>query len=111
LLAWFWMTPIVYSFMTIGARGGWQVKLFMANPVTPVVLVFQRALYAKVYTEPSGGSSGPLSNVANATQLLPDWSWTEYLAYLGYTAALGIVLCAVGIAVFGRLEANFAEEL
>ena len=65
LLAWFWITPIVYPFMTIGSRGGWQTKLYMCNPVTPVVLVFQRALYAK--RPPSG-----------RRQILPDWSFGAY---------------------------------
>jgi ABC-2 type transport system permease protein len=113
LLAWFWMTPIVYGFMTLGARGGWGAKAFMANPVTPVVLVFQRALYAKLDTggdEPATGA-GALRHVSGATEILPDWSWLHYVAYLGLTAGLAVVLLAAGVAVFGRLEANFAEEL
>jgi ABC-2 type transport system permease protein len=97
LLAWFWMTPIVYPFMTIGSRGGWQTKLYMCNPITPVVLVFQRALYAKT-------SDGP-------TQILPNWSFGAYSAYLGLTFGVALVVLAIGISVFGRLEANFAEEL
>ena len=32
LLAWFWMTPIVYGFMTIGRRGSWFAKVFMLQP-------------------------------------------------------------------------------
>jgi ABC-2 type transport system permease protein len=113
LLAWFWMTPIVYGYMTIGGRGGFGTRLYQANPVTPVVLTFQRALYAKIDTgssEPAGGS-GALRNVTNVVQILPDWSWARYLLYLGYTATVGIALLALGIAVFGRLEVNFAEEL
>jgi ABC-2 type transport system permease protein len=111
LLAWFWMTPIVYGFMTIGSRGGWGEKLFMANPVTPIVITFQRALYAKVDVggEPTGG--GVLQNASNAVTILPDWTWTGYLAYIGYTMAVGLVMLAIGVYVFGRLEANFAEEL
>jgi ABC-2 type transport system permease protein len=113
LLAWFWMTPIVYGYMTIGARGGFGTRLYQANPVTPVVLTFQRALYAKLDTGTDQGSSGsgPLRHVTNVVQILPDWSWTRYLLYLGYTAAVGIALLGLGIAVFGRLEVNFAEEL
>jgi ABC-2 type transport system permease protein len=113
LLAWFWMTPIVYGFMTLASRGGWGTKLFMVNPVTPVVLLFQRALYAKLDTgssEPASGT-GALRNVTNVVEILPNWSWSEYLAYVGYTAGVGILLMAIGIHVFGRLEANFAEEL
>ena len=97
LLAWFWMTPIVYPFMTIGSRSGWSTKLYMCNPVTPVVLVFQRGLYAKV-------SDGD-------TLILPDWSWASYAGYLGLTFGVALVVLAIAVAVFGRLEANFAEEL
>ena len=76
------------------------------------MLVFQRALYAKVETTTGTSSSdGPLRNISNVVEILPDWSWTQYLAYLGYTAALGAVLLVIGTYVFGRLEANFAEEL
>ena len=34
-----------------------------------------------------------------------------YLAYLGYSFAIGIVVMAIAVWVFGRSEANFAEEL
>lgn len=102
LLAWFWMTPIVYPFMTLGARGGWGKVVWMANPVTPVVLVFQRALYA----ETDNGRSGDAF-----VRFLPTWSWSEHVAYLGLTLGLAVVMLAIGISVFGRLEANFAEEL
>ena len=40
LLAWFWMTPIVYGFMTIGRRvAAWFAKVYMLNPITPIVLI------------------------------------------------------------------------
>ena len=49
LLAWFWVTPIVYGFMTIDRRpGGWFKYVYLLNPVTPIVLIFQRAIYAKL---------------------------------------------------------------
>jgi len=97
LLAWFWMTPIVYPFMTIGGRDGWSSKVYMMNPVTPVVLVFQRAFYAKVDND--------------GIAILPDWSWGEYAGYLGLTFGVALVALTIGVSVFGRLEANFAEEL
>jgi hypothetical protein len=36
---------------------------------------------------------------------------TTYLAYLGYSFAIGVVVMAIAVWVFGRSEANFAEEL
>jgi ABC-2 type transport system permease protein len=104
LLAWFWMTPIVYGFMTINSHAKWAVKLYMVNPVIPIVLVFQRAIYAKVdNTKIPPGSPG--------REILPHWDWTGYAAYLGYSFAVGIVVFAIAVWVFGRSEANFAEEL
>jgi ABC-2 type transport system permease protein len=101
LLAWFWMTPIVYPFMLIGGRHGWSTKVYMVNPIVPIVLVFQRAIY--------GVMNVPHSHPVQ--HLLPNWSWTTYLAYLGYSFAFGLVVTALAIWVFGRSEANFAEEL
>jgi ABC-2 type transport system permease protein len=102
LLAWFWMTPIVYVFMTIGARDDWATKVYMTNPITPIVLVFQRAIYGKVdYVDDAG----------QVQHALPAWDWTSYAAYLGYSFAFGIIMLAIAFAVFGRVEANFAEEL
>ncbi|GIU90721.1 MAG: hypothetical protein KatS3mg010_1820 [Acidimicrobiia bacterium] len=110
LLAWFWMTPVVYGFMTIGGREGWGKTLFMANPITPVVLVFQRGIYAQLET--GGGSSAPRAlSGEGVAQILPPWTWGEYALYLGLTLGVGIVALAIAISVFGRLEADFAEEL
>jgi ABC-2 type transport system permease protein len=101
LLAWFWMTPIVYPFMTVGRRGGWSTKVWMLNPVTPIVLTFQRALYAKLDN----------TDVTPKQPLLPHWSYGAYVGYLGYAAALGLIVLMLAVWVFGRSEANFAEEL
>jgi ABC-2 type transport system permease protein len=101
LLAWFWLSPVVYPFQTVGSRGGWFTKVWMANPITPIILVFQRAIYAKLdntHTEP-------------ITLLLPHWPYWGYVAYLGMSFAFGIITLAIAVRVFGRSEANFAEEL
>jgi len=105
LLAWFWVTPIVYAFMTIGRRpGGWFKYAWMANPVTPIVLIFQRAIYARL-----DNPKVPVGQPGH--QILPHWGMGAYVGYLGYSFAFGIIMFAIGIAVFGRSEANFAEEL
>jgi ABC-type polysaccharide/polyol phosphate export systems, permease component len=107
LLAWFWMTPIVYGYQTIGRRGTLFSKLYMLNPVTPVVLLFQRALYGKL------DNPKVITTAADpkANEILPHWHMAGYLAYLGYSFAFGLVMLAIAVAVFGRSEANFAEEL
>jgi ABC-2 type transport system permease protein len=105
LLAWFWVTPIVYGFMTIDRRpGGWFKYVWLSNPVTPIVLIFQRAIYARL-DNPKIAAGQP------GHQILPHWGMATYLAYLGYSFAVGLVIFAIAIAVFGRSEANFAEEL
>ena len=40
----------------------------MLNPITPIVLIFQRALYAQLTSNMNG----------TVTQVLPDWSWSGY---------------------------------
>ncbi len=98
------MTPIVYGFMTIQNHAKWAIKVYMLNPVIPIVLVFQRAIYARVHnTKLQPGQVG--------YDILPHWAWTGYVAYLGYSFAVGILVFALAVWVFGRSEANFAEEL
>ncbi len=102
LLAWFWMTPIVYPFRQVSDSLGIPSWVFLANPITPVVLVFQRALYGKVVVN---------QDTPNPLALLPTWgSFTMVLPLL-----LGIVgslaLLGAAIHLFGRLEASFAEEM
>jgi ABC-2 type transport system permease protein len=107
LLAWFWVTPIVYGFMTIGRRSGWFAKAYMLNPVTPIVIFFQRALYAKL----DNNKVVPTAADPKLNQILPHWPLSGYLAYLGYSFVVGAIILAIAIAVFGRCEKNFAEEL
>jgi ABC-2 type transport system permease protein len=102
LLAWFWVTPVVYQFQLVGRRHGWSKDVWLANPVTPIVLLFQRAIYARLDNVPK--NAAPI-------QLLPHWPYWGYLAYLGWSFAFGIITLAIAVRVFGRSEANFAEEL
>ena len=107
LLAWFWVTPIVYGFMTIGRRSGWFAKVYMLNPVTPIVLLFQRGLYARL----DNPKVIPTPADPKLNQILPHWHLAGYLLYLGYSFLVGAIVLAIAIAVFGRCENNFAEEL
>ena len=49
LTAWFWACPIVYSYQTVEAKLGPRhlTWLYLANPMTPLVVAFQRCLYNK----------------------------------------------------------------
>lgn len=93
LLAWFFSCPIVYSYNLIADKTGGWVRLYLLNPVTDVVLIFQRAIY------------GDYVRVAH------DFSYGWYVRNLVYVWAVGLVLFFVAMTVFRRLEGNFTEEL
>ena len=102
LLAWFWMTPIVYQaglvqsyFANRGTPGLWN--LFLLNPLTPVVLGFQRALYG--------------APVQDGVQVLPDVSVAWQLGVLGVVLVGSLALLALTWRLFFRMSGDFAEEL
>ena len=50
MMAWFWLSPILYGYMLVAdklAEHGIIGNILLANPVTPVLITFQRALYGK----------------------------------------------------------------
>jgi ABC-2 type transport system permease protein len=103
LTAWFWACPIVYPYQTVEAKLGphglsW---FYLLNPVTPLVLVFQRCLYNK-----------PIAMINGvATPILPQHGYLWYAVLTFAVLVLGLILFLFALATFGRLEGNFAEEL
>jgi ABC-2 type transport system permease protein len=107
LLAWFWLTPIVYPVTVVRnelANAGvlWMFKFYMANPMTAVVVAAQRAIYAHPVVTDSQGK---------LVQVLPAGGYGFYLQWLGVAAAVSAVLLVVGLWTFRRLQVDFAEEL
>jgi ABC-2 type transport system permease protein len=101
LLAWFWMTPIVYPWGVIAnvlGERGLPTSLTLINPLTSIVLGFQRSMYGLV-TNSDGGL------------VLPDASPLWYFRNLVIVGTASAILLGLAIRLFGRLEANFAEEL
>lgn len=108
LVVWFWLTPIVYPgayvqrFLSAHSPSWanlWNV--YMLNPLAPVVLGFQRALYA-VASPISAGEPVPV---------LPEVS-VAWLAAVG--AGMLIVSLALLMAtwrLFFHLSGDFAEQL
>jgi ABC-2 type transport system permease protein len=94
LMAWFWITPIVYPFTQLAAALHGRTAIALLNPVTPIVLAFQRALY------------GSFGNVL-PSNLTAFW----YLRNLIIIGACAAALAAFALRVFNRLEGNLAEEL
>ncbi len=101
LLAWFWLTPIVYQWGLFSSKLSsrhltWVVLL---NPVTSVTLAFQRAIYNRTYA--SDGT----------TVLLPDASALWYSRNLAIVGIASVVLLFLAVRTFDRLEGNFAEVI
>jgi len=102
LLVWFWMTPIVYQaglvqsyFTDRGTPGLWN--LYLLNPLTPIVLGFQRALYG--------------SPVQDDVQVLPNVSVAWNAGVLGVVLVASAVLLFFTWRLFFRMSGDFAEEL
>jgi ABC-2 type transport system permease protein len=100
LLAWFWFTPIVYTYDKVAGRiGNW----FLLNPLVPIVITFQRAIYNRTsYVDPQSHT---------VTQIMPNESLTWFLGIVGLVALGSIVLLLFALWIFGRLEDNIAEEI
>jgi ABC-2 type transport system permease protein len=112
LMAWFWGTPIVYTWGQISAQIAghpsltWLKYAYLCNPVTPIAMTFQRGIYGQTqytYKPPGGG--------VLVYHVLPNWGIATYAGLLGLVLAASIGLFLLALIVFGRLEGNFAEEL
>jgi ABC-2 type transport system permease protein len=79
------------------AGNTWLFRLYMANPMAGVVTATQRAIY--------------VHPVAGGRQILPSGEYGFYLTWLGVAGAIALVLLALGLWTFRRLQADFAEEL
>jgi ABC-2 type transport system permease protein len=107
MTAWFWACPIVYSFQNqVAARLSQHgvTWLYFLNPMTPLVLSFQRVLYGKV-TVVSTVAPHPVVSE------LPPHSFAWYAMLDVGVLGAGLVIFYFALIVFGRLEGNFAEEL
>lgn len=110
LSVWFWATPIVYTYRLVRdpiqlrpSHFHWLFVLYRLNPVTPIVLTFQRAIYGA--TSPRGAKGVPI-------HILPDraglwWYAWQLLLVIAFAVAVGVT----ALALFGRREGSFAEEL
>jgi ABC-2 type transport system permease protein len=119
LMAWFWFTSIVYTYGTIFLSNhnkqhpalNWLQYVYLLNPMTPVVMTFQRAIYGRtqyIYQQPNpkGGPPTPV-----LYHVLPTWGVGVYAGMMAAVLVLSIGLFVLALVVFGRLEGNFAEEL
>lgn len=106
ITAWFWAVPVVYSYAnSIGptlARKWIGLRIiYWANPLTPIVLSFQRVLYR----------AGTMPTARGIEPVLPNYGIGWYVMSDAIVLAVSVVLFLGAMVVFGRLEGNFAEEL
>jgi ABC-2 type transport system permease protein len=107
MMAWFWGTPIVYTWGQItGIIAGhpalaWVKYVYLCNPITPIVMTFQRAIYGKTQYQYAG----------TVYHVLPNWGVAAYAGVVGIVLVASIALFLLALVVFARLEGNFAEEL
>jgi ABC-2 type transport system permease protein len=101
LVAWFWLNPMVYQFGLIrGVLGGWTWA-YLLNPMATVVATFQRAIYNQPETVRDG----------ERIEILADPGYAFYLEHLAVAGGISLVLLWVGVNVFRRMRADFAEDL
>ena len=120
LMAWFWAIPGIYAFSgrvhdglvkhtIFFIPGTHLIWLYFANPVSPVVMTFQRVFYNVVHPRSTVGLAAPCAHQGRGHGVLrhplvrvrptsPSWGCPS-CSWLG------------AMVVFGRLEGNFAEEL
>jgi ABC-2 type transport system permease protein len=107
LMLWFWLTPVVYSYenslaATLHRHG--IAAIYFLNPITLIVLTFQRVFYVSTNVHSTIAPYGIL-------HILPTWPVSTFF-YLNLSlAGFMIVLFLVSVKIFGRLEGNFESEL
>jgi len=107
LQVWFWMTPVVYSYknsIATALHSHGLATLYFLNPVTMIVLTFQRVFYATL-SAPSTVAPGVTLHV------LPTWPMSTYAYVNAGLVGLSALFFLVCLAIFGRLEGNFESEL
>lgn len=96
ILVLFWASPIVYSFKFVDAalKGNWLEQVYLANPVTLVVLGMQKAIWVAGSHQPGAQNFPPNLEIRLLIAL-----------------AVSLILLWLGQRVFSRLQGNFAQEL
>jgi ABC-2 type transport system permease protein len=108
LTAWFWACPIVYAYQqNIGDKLGPKglTFIYFLNPMVPLVLSFQRCIYAHPTTY------AMVNGKLQTFYVLPVKGMLWYVGLDLAVLFLASCLFLIALATFGRLEGNFAEEL
>jgi ABC-2 type transport system permease protein len=102
LLAWFFATPIVYQHRLMTDKLGSASWVSLLNPMTPLVITVQRAIYNRTEVVDSSGK---------VTGILYDESVWWYLRNVLIVGIGSAALIALGLWVFDRIGDDLAEQL
>jgi ABC-2 type transport system permease protein len=103
-----WSVPMIYPWTTVrdATGGGWLLDLYLANPLSVAVNLFQRAFWwpgtKQTFIEPLHVPAFP-----NGDPAFPDHLTQRGLISL----AAAVMLLGVAQLVFHRLQRRFAQEL
>jgi ABC-2 type transport system permease protein len=102
LLAWFFVTPIVYQHRLMTDKLGSASWVSLLNPMTPLVITVQRAIYNRTeFTDAKGNVTGVLYDETV-------WWYLRNVLLVGLGAA---ALIALGLWIFDRIGDDLAEQL
>ena len=107
LVAWFWGVPGVYAFsghIHDALSKHHLLWIYLVDPMTPIVMTFQRVFYNVVHARSTVPPHAPLGVMAT-------YGAHWYVATDAIIIVVSIALLLLAMVVFGRLEGNFAEEL
>lgn len=90
-MAWFWLTPIVYTMGTLTSVAGKYTTLYLLNPMANIVLMWQYIIYNPQQYGPTAAYIAPWGIV--------------------YTAVLSLFLLVASYYYFTRSERGFAEQI
>ncbi len=119
MVALFFAEPIVYPYSSVQSHlaNHGLTWLYLANPLTAMVLAFQRCIYGNVKSTATTPSytvrKGLLIThiVHTPIQSLANYGTGFYLELMGGMLAGSLLLFYVAMLIFRRVEGNFAEEL
>ncbi len=107
LQLWFFMSPVVYSYehsIAPQLHHHGLAWLYFMNPITLIMLTFQRVFYVATSVHSTIPPHGIL-------HMLPTWPMSTYFYLNIVLVGVMIALFLFAEAVFGRLERNFESEL
>jgi homopolymeric O-antigen transport system permease protein len=98
-MAWFWLTPVVYIIGQVQSVLGEWFRLYLLNPMTNIIQLWQYIIYNPEVYAPKSYLPGHLPVV--------------YLSFWGIlgTSILSVFLLVFGYYYFVRKERGFAEQI